>query len=141
MPGPVPKDPGARRRQNVPARGEWVDLVPLEAPVLPVLPKRARNAKWSERTLMAWDAWRMDPVTGQYGPADVQAALELAHVMEEYVRGREKAAEVRLRMDGLGLSPKGKRDLRWRVPGEQVAGRPVSPPGEVRRLRAVDPGG
>jgi hypothetical protein len=59
--------------------------------------------------------------------------------MEAYVRGEEKAAEVRVRMDGLGLTPKGKRDLRWRVAERQAE--PERPKlAEVRRPRAVDPG-
>jgi hypothetical protein len=38
-PGPPPKDARARRRRNVPAAGEWVDLYPLDEPVLPALPE------------------------------------------------------------------------------------------------------
>ena len=140
--GPPPKDPGARRRGQTPGRGEWVDLPPLEHTVLPELPAFFRGrAKWSARTLAAWDAWRQDSATGQYGPADIAAAVELAYVMEAAVRGEEKPAEVRLRMDGLGLSPKGRRDLRWRTPADRVT-EPARPRlAEVRRLRAVDPDG
>jgi hypothetical protein len=141
VPGPVPKDPTARRRRNEPARGEWVDLEPLDGPVLPVLPKLPRNAKWPERVVAAWSAWQEDPATGQYGPAEISAAVELAFVMRDYVRGDEKAAEVRLRMDALGLSSKGKRDLRWRAPSEKVAAPRKPQLAEVRRLRAVDPAG
>jgi hypothetical protein len=78
-----------------------------------------------------------------FGPAEVSACLELAFVMEDYVRGGgEKSSEVRLRMDALGLSAKGKRDLRWRSPSEASVvddagpGRPKM--AEVRRLRAVE---
>jgi hypothetical protein len=139
--GPVPKDPAARRNRTPSARGEWVDLPPLERPVLPELAPSAsaRGRRWSPRTVAAWNAWRQDPATGQFGPAEIAAAVELAYVMEAHVRGEEKAAEVRLRMDGLGLTPKGKRDLRWRV-----AEKPAEPErpklAELRRLRAVDPG-
>lgn len=97
--GPPPAE--TRRRRNAPARGEWVDLPPLEKRVLPKLPA----------------AWARDPVTAQYGPAELAAVIELAYVMEDYIRGIGRPNEVRLRMDGLGLSPKGKRDLRWRVDG------------------------
>jgi len=34
MPGVAPKLPEQRRRRNTPERGEWVDLEPLEEPVL-----------------------------------------------------------------------------------------------------------
>lgn len=95
-----------------------------------------------------WSAWRQDPVTGVYGPAEVAAAVDLAWLFEQYVRGEPaaKAAEVRLRMDGLGLTPKGKRDLRWRVAEESAPS--VDEVARVRerrsvsrdRVRAVDPG-
>jgi hypothetical protein len=114
--GPAPKDPSQRRRGQAPGRGEWVDLPPLEKPVLPDLPPLGGRRKWSTRTLASWDAWRVDPATALYGPAEIAAAVELAYVMESMVRGEENAAEVRLRADGLGLTAKGKRDLRWRAP-------------------------
>lgn len=42
--------------------------------------------------------------------------MQLARLFEELERGELRlAAEVRLRMDGLGLTAKGKRDLRWRI--------------------------
>jgi hypothetical protein len=65
-PGPPPKDAQARRRRNRPAPGEWVDLFPLEAPVLPELPE----GDWSDDTRKTWEAWRSDPVTAQYTAAD-----------------------------------------------------------------------
>jgi hypothetical protein len=108
-----PKLKEERRRRNEPARGEWVDLPPLKKPVLPTLPG---EGQWSKRTRLAWEAWRSDPVTSQYQPADVQAAIDLAFVYERWVRGKDSLlSEIRQREDRLGLSPKGKRDLRWRV--------------------------
>lgn len=135
--GPAPKDPAQRRRRNEPTRGEWVDLPALTEPVLPKLPTFYRNrAKFSQRMKSAWDAWRQDPATTQFGPAEIAAALELAYLMEAMIRGDEKAAEIRLRMDGLGLTAKGKRDLRWRVVSEATEAA-KGPMAEVRELRAV----
>lgn len=112
--GPAPAE--TRRRSNAPARGDWVYLPPLEKPVLPALPKRAKaTGTWSARTRAAWAAWRTDRVTGEYSPADIQAAIDLAYLYEEWVRGADVAAEIRQRQDRLGLNPKGKRDLRWKV--------------------------
>jgi len=131
--GVAPKLPGERRRYNQPARGDWVDLEPLEAPVLPVLPK----GKWSARTRQAWQAWREDPVTALYGPADIQHALDLAHIHQAWVEAPTAAlaSEIRQRLDVLGLSPKGRQDRRWRVPEpRKVDGREVA---EVRHIRAV----
>lgn len=125
--GPAPKPKDQRRRYNQPARGEWVDLSPLEKPVLP-----AAKRGWSARVKRLWSAWRADPVTSQYSPSDRAAIFELAERFDDLAPN-----EQRLRMDGLGLTPKGKRDLRWRtadVPADQ-AGKPA----EIRRLRVVAP--
>jgi hypothetical protein len=49
-------------------------------------------------------------------------------------------SEVRQRMDGLGLSAKGKRDLRWRAPTEHAAersSRRARVPPTRQHLRAV----
>lgn len=117
--GPAPAE--TRRRRNEPARGEWVDLPPLEAPVLPELPELAEG-EWSERSRSTWAAWRSDPVTAQWSPADVAYALDAITLYEAMTPSN--ANEIRLRMDGLGLTPKGKRDLRWRVSSESVAAKP-----------------
>ena len=53
-----------------------------------------------------------------YGPAEVQLAIDMAYIYEQWVREPTAAlaAELRQRQDVLGLSPKGKQDRRWRVP-------------------------
>lgn len=99
-----------------------MDLGPLEAPVLGKLPAGV----WHSRTEALWSAWREDPATGMYGPAELAAVLELAYLTDEFVSGghpdlkfqRVTPAELRQRMDGLGLTAKGKRDLRWRTVAE-----------------------
>jgi hypothetical protein len=120
--GPSPKAPEQRRRRNAPSGGEWIDLPPVPKPAkdkpLPALPKRpAHLGPWSARTRAAWAAWREDPATTQYTSGDVAAAIELAWLFEDCVRSPTSrlASEIRLRTDGLGLSAKGKRDLRWRA--------------------------
>lgn len=123
-----------RRRRNVPMRGEWVDLEPLEAPVLPELPEGEWRPDWTPETVELWEAWRADPVTAQWSPSDVAFAVETIMLRNE--KGLAAANEVRLRMDSLGLTPKGKRDLRWRLPKAEPEVAEVKPmPG--RRLRAV----
>src|SRR4051812_49436060 len=94
--GPAPKPREQRRNRSKPQRGEWVDLEPLEKPVLP-----AADRSWSLAVKALWLAWRSDPVTSQYGPADLAAVRELARQYEDL-----KPNEQRLRMDGLGLTPK-----------------------------------
>src|SRR5690554_6445262 len=100
--GPAPKP--NRRRRNEPARGDWVDLEPLDRPVLPPLP---RGGKWTAEARAAWKAWREDPVTSQYTPADIAYALDAIRLYNKMTP--KTASEVRLRMDALGLTPKGKR--------------------------------
>ena len=125
--GPAPKPAGQRRRRNVPLRGEWVDLEPLRKPVLP-----KADPEWSVRAKEAWAAWRADPVTARYGPSDLFAVRELARLISD---DETAAAELRLRMDGLGLTPKGKRDLRWRLP--EAGGEADAPLADVRPLKVV----
>lgn len=148
MAGPAPKDPALRRRSNEPARGEWVDLPPLARPVLPKLPARGRGAgRWSARSAAAWEAWRQDPVTSQWGASEIAQAVDLLYLHDAMVTGGGYGAnEVRIRMDGLGLTPKGKRDLRYRVAAPaEVADlaqkREQRQTSSRERLRAVDPGG
>lgn len=114
MAGPPPQE--KRRRRNIPARGEWVDLDPLSRRMLPDLPKRNPElGDWSDRTKRAWEAWSQDPVTAEYGPAEIQNAIDLAYLYEEWVRGEGEPNEVRQWLDRLGLNAKGKRDLRFRL--------------------------
>ena len=112
--GAAPKDPSQRRNKSAPMRGEWVDLAPLEELVLPVA-----DAEWPEHVQMLWEAWRQDPVTAQYSPSDRAAVYELARRYD-----RLQPNEQRLRADGLGLTPKGKRDLRWRIQSDAEAAKP-----------------
>jgi hypothetical protein len=129
--GPAPKQ--GRRRRNAPLRGDWVDLAPLEQPVLGELPELPGEV-WREPTVAVWEAWRSDPVSAQWSAADVAFALDTITLHNAMTAS--SASEVRLRMDALGLTPKGKRDLRWRLVGqaESVRAKPLA---AVRQLRAV----
>jgi hypothetical protein len=139
-PGPPSKQPWERRRRNAPALGEWIELpASVEKPVLPPLPRRSKG-RWSARTRATWNAWRRDPPTTQYTPADVWYAIDTAYLLEQaHTRGTAALfAQVRIRMDGLGLTPKGKRYLRWRVaePAE-VVDLPASRDRRRRHLEAA----
>ena len=82
-------------------------------PPCPFFSEAGDRLHWSERAKAAWGAWRSDPVTAYYTPADIQYAIDLLCLYEGMTPSN--ANEVRLRMDGLGLTPKGKKDLRYRV--------------------------
>lgn len=131
--GPAPKI--NRQHNKAPKRGEWIELPELKGSVLPDLPE----GEWSGRTLHAWEAWRQDRATTQYGPAEIQSAIDLAFVYDEWTGkgGSNMAAEIRQRLDGLGLSPKGKQDRRWRVAAPEEAEVIDTPAKRKRKLRAV----
>ena len=121
--GPAPKDPRNRARSREPAAGEWRTLPPLEGPVLGPLPARGRGTGgWSPRTRRLWNAWRQDWVTQMWGPTEHVLALELAELVEQSIVAGTAALqrEIRLQTDLLGLTMRGKRDLRVRL-GEPVA--------------------
>ena len=120
--GPAPAE--NRRRRNEPARGDWVDLPPIDKPYLPELPDREEG--WNETTRTTWELWRQDPATSQYTPGEIAYALDTIRLYDDMTA--KGASEVRLRMDGLGLTPKGKKDLRYRVSADD---QPAAP--EVKR--------
>lgn len=103
--------------------------------MLPTLPRRDDGEDWPATSVALWEAWRQDPVTAQWSPADVAYALETIRL--HAVMTSNSANEVRIRMDGLGLTPKGKRDLRWRATAANAAKPAREKPAEVRKLRAV----
>jgi hypothetical protein len=127
--GAAPKDKSERRNRAVPRRGEWVDLPPLEKPILPHL-----DDGYDDRVVAVWEAWRYDPVTAEWSSADINYARETIDLRASCWPA--KAAEIRLRMDALGLTPKGKRDLRWRTPAEVAAAEKRGT--KVRRLQVVE---
>lgn len=143
--GRAPKLPGERRRYNQPARGEWVELEPLEQPILPPYKSswrawittrdKDRNPIQVRRGVSRamWNAWRESPVTSQYGPEDIAAICYLA----EAFHSLSDPSRLTL-MDRLGLTPKGKRDLRWRTPAEVATIHKAEAQAPVKRLRVVD---
>lgn len=125
--GAAPAD--VRRRTNEPRRGEWVDLEPLGTEDYLGEP----DPEWPEHVLRLWAGWRADPVSSQFSQSDLVAVWEFAARYDKL-----KPSEQRLRMDGFGFTPKGKRDLRWRNPGQLVApakGRQAARTSSDRRSR------
>lgn len=120
-----------RRSRNALMRGEWIDLKPLEKPLLPDLDA---DVIWRKETVRTWELWRQDPVTAHWTPADLALALDTIRLHNDWKSSQ--MAELRQRMNELGLTPQGKRDLRWRVGGEQVADESKRQ-APARKLRAV----
>lgn len=134
--GPAPKAPEERASYKVPERGDWLTLPPLARKVLPPLPK----GEWSARTRRIWNAWRASWVTAAYGPDEVAMAVELAYLFEAMVENTDykSAGEVRQWMDRLGLTLKGKRDLRLRLAPTDAATKTDDVDDEFDGLRLVD---
>lgn len=135
--GPAPKSQSQRARRNVPARGEWIDLPTIGDPApLPDLPADRDYTHHAEAT---WTAWQQDRATTQWGPSEIAFARETLYLIDSLHRKISSvlAAEIRQRMDGLGLTPKGKRDLRWRVPAPAEVAELPTPEQRERQVRAV----
>src|SRR3954454_15916668 len=142
---PAPKPKEQRVSRVKPVRGEWVDLEWIQEPVLEPLPDLdADGMEWTARARASWEAWRMDPVTVMWSPADVDYALGI--LMLDPVRD---AGEVRQRMIHLGFTPAGRRALRYRLPCDPDQSSGLAPKQQerpadrasrgARKLRAVDP--
>jgi hypothetical protein len=135
MQGRPLKNPAQRVNRIPPGRGEWVDLVPLTAPVLESYPAawRRREARALAIPKWLWDKWREDPVTSQWSPGDHALALELG---ASYYTLKP---ELRFKLQThLGLNATGRRNLRWRNAAEtESAAKADAHAAEVRRLRIV----
>lgn len=105
---------------------------------VPKLPTRARGAgAWAAGTQRAWAGWWRDGASLHWTSADHESVVMLAFLVQAVWEGELKhAAEVRIRMDGLGLTPKGKRDLRLRVADSEPVIAPVAPVAELEDRRA-----
>lgn len=129
--GPAPKLPEQRRNRVAPSRGEWVDIARREAPV-PPLP----DGEWHPRAARSWALWWTDPAASQWTDAQEGEVVELLALTDEFWNGNTtRANEMRLRADGLGLTQKGKRDLRWRVVGDEPVATAPPKPAAARRAR------
>jgi len=124
--GPPPKT--NRQRREAPKRGDWVTLEPLAGPVLPALdelPVPDGLAEWPVNAARYWNAWRESPVTAKWSEDDIALAID---TIDHYARTSMfkkgdggvplPASEFRLRMESLGLTPKGRRDNRYLLPEE-----------------------
>lgn len=133
MSGPAPKAKEARRRVNVPARGEWTNL---ERRVLPVPDVPA--GEWHARAVESWRLWWSDPAASQWDESQEAELVELLALSHEFWCGNTaRAPEMRLRADGLGLTLKGKQDRRWRVVPPETPEPPKAKKSRYQHLKAV----
>lgn len=133
--GPAPKPPDQRRRRNKPERGEWVVLPGdgYDGPEAPMPELETDHARYT------WGLWWSSPMAHMWTEADWPALQRLIVMIDS---GREKANEIRLQEERFGLSPKGRRDLRWVLPVEEETAAPkgVVLEGRWSDLRVVEDG-
>jgi hypothetical protein len=129
--GPAPKDPADRRRRNKPAGGEWASP-PGEGWRYGEIPKAPTGLKPASRR--AWRTWFCAWFAAWWTPDDLPGLETVILLFDQVQRGEyHRAAELRLEMDGYGITPKGQQQLRWKRP------EPKKPESEVPR-RAVGEG-
>lgn len=136
MPGPAPKPKEFRRNQSKPRAGEWVILEGTRTEPAPELV----GDQWGDEVRKWWaDIWT-SPMATQWQAGDVHALQDLARLKQAFwaTNDLRLAAELAKREDKFGLTPRGRRDLRW-VVTEVDAVQAGFGPATVRRLRAVDP--
>lgn len=131
MAGPAPKNRSSRRRRNEPARGEWVTLPTDPLPDAPSLPRPTPKGGWGVQAKRAWKLWWGDPVVHMWSESDAESVEELVMMVHEFYESPSASAltQIRLIKKSLGLSPDGRKDLRWQYADEVEA--------EVTPLRAV----
>ena len=116
MTGPAPKQPEDRVRRHRPARGEWVTL-PAE-PFTGSKPRMPRGLLESSKG--TWRRWWRSPMAHMWVEAQwdqVERLVLLVDRARRQLSAGEKTpdlGELRQLEDRLGISEKGRRDLRWR---------------------------
>ena len=118
MPGPAPKP--NRRRRNVPARGEWQpapDATGWQHGEIPRPPSGLEDA-----SIEAWDTWFKAWFASYWTPDDLPGLRQLIRLYDQVERNEfQRAAELRMEMDGYGITPRGQLVLRWTRPtGEEA---------------------
>lgn len=120
MPGPLPKDPAIRARQNKPSTHAKLSAESGNSRRVPPLPK-VDGVEWNKLTRQWWrDVWR-SPMATQFLESDGQAVLRLARLVNDFWQkpNPKLAGEIRLEQAMFGLTPLDRRRLDWRIePGE-----------------------
>lgn len=111
--GPAPKT-SRRNKADVPIRGEWQPVPGIGWQHGPV-PKPPNGLLKASRD--AWSVWMGSWFAAHWTPEDLPG-LETVILLFDQVRRGEypRVSELRLHMDGYGITPKGQQDRRWSPP-------------------------
>ncbi len=134
MPGPAPKHPSTRARQNRSATAAQLKADPsIRAPKL-------LDRPWSPMTLAWWaDVWA-SPMAPEFDASDVHGLFALAVLVDDFwtaetpTARRDLAGEIRLQTQRFGLSPIDRRRLQWEIERSEEA----QDRGTRRRSRAAE---
>jgi hypothetical protein len=136
MPGPPPKE--HRNRRNAPARGEWRASPGFGWQHGPT-PRPPIGLKAASRK--AWFAWMESWMAAFWIPGDLPQLRHVILLYDQVERGEFRwAGELRLSMNGYGITPAGRQSLRWKPPEESP--QPSSRKGARERyghLHVLDP--
>ena len=135
--GPAPKPDHLRRRRNAPTISGTVLPARGRTGPTPKLGDHPAGEKWLKIARDTWREWWHSPPATQWSTAADRVAVYRAIVLfDEWARGstrRGLEAELRLSMDGLGLTPKGRQQLRW-----TIADVDDSAPAHLASVTAID---
>ena len=134
MPGPDPKP--NRVRRNVPVKEQVRAVLPREGRSgrPPKMPPWVPVDDWAEEM---WRKWWTSPEATQWDSTTTPAIL--GRMLLLYAENPQ-SPEIRQIEQQLGLTPKAKKDLGWRLADDEVGERREERvASQPRKLRAVDP--
>lgn len=134
--GFAPKPVETRRNRAKPQRGEWRPGVGLGWQHGPIPPA---PQGLTEDSQAAWAAWMGSWVASHWTPADLPGLSITVRLFDQVERGKfQRCSELRLWLNGFGLTPQGKQDRRWAPPVDEpeIAASPQAAT-KYAHLRAV----
>jgi hypothetical protein len=132
--GIAPKDPDRRRNRSSPRRGEWKASPGIGWQHTP-FPQAPDGL--TEASRIAWTTWLRAWFAAHWEPGDLPALRIMVLLFDQVERGKyQRAAELRMWLDGFGVTKKGQQDRRWAEPTTVEPSTP-KPPRQYDHLRAL----
>lgn len=120
MPGPLPKDPKLRQRQNKVATQATLQAQASRRRVPPMpecVDEEGQPKEWHKMTKAFWrDVWR-SPMAPEFLQADIHGLYLLVKLIDKFWEEPSiaLAGEIRLQRQCFGLTPIDRRRLQWEV--------------------------
>jgi hypothetical protein len=122
----------------VPARGEWQPVPGIGWQHGPIPPAPPRLVKAAQE---AWRVWFGAWYASHWSPDNLPDLRTCIRLLDQVERGQfQRANELRMWEDNLGISLKGQQALRWAPPKadeKPVTSPTVTPTGRYDHLRAL----